>query len=459
MDMILDWMRWLGGNTAMYILPFLLVISVLVFVHEFGHYYVARLCGVKVETFSIGFGKKLWSRRDKNGTEWQIALFPLGGFVKMYGDTDPASAGFTESVKEGEEMRKMTPAERDQAFFAKPVWKRAAIVFAGPAINFIFAIVVLTGMYLTVGQPVTPPVAGAVIVGSAAEQAGIKPNDRIVSIDGEKVRRFVDIQRTVAVTLAKPLTMEIERDGKIITIKEVTPRLDTVTDRFGFSHSRGLLGIIGPGTGITPEGITAVQGRKGDIVALLKNRMDKPVTTLRMKAVGELPEQEIHVRLDSVLNKELVASGDVKRGIVLAQSVEKEVVQYGLFGAVKQALDETWFVSTGTLQSLGQMIIGTRSPQELGGLIRIGAVTGDAAQAGVLALLTLAALLSINLGLINLLPIPMLDGGHLLFYAIEAVKGGPVPEKIQNAALQFGFMILIALMLFANLNDVVQLAK
>lgn len=459
MDMILDWMRWLGGNTAMYILPFLLVISVLVFVHEFGHYYVARLCGVKVETFSIGFGKKLWSRRDKNGTEWQIALFPLGGFVKMYGDTDPASAGFTESVKEGEETRKMTPAERDQAFFAKPVWKRAAIVFAGPAINFIFAIVVLTGMYLTVGQPVTPPVAGAVIVGSAAEQAGIKPNDRIVSIDGEKVRRFVDIQRTVAVTLAKPLTMDIERDGKIITIKEVTPRLDTVTDRFGFSHSRGLLGIIGPGTGITPEGITAVQGRKGDIVALLKNRMDKPVTTLRMKAVGALPEQEINVRLDSVLNKELVASGDVKRGIVLAQSVEKEVVQYGLFGAVKQALDETWFVSTGTLQSLGQMIIGTRSPQELGGLIRIGAVTGDAAQAGVLALLTLAALLSINLGLINLLPIPMLDGGHLLFYAIEAVKGGPVPEKIQNAALQFGFMILIALMLFANLNDVVQLAK
>jgi len=314
-------------------------------------------------------------------------------------------------------------------------------------------------MYLTVGQPVTPPVAGAVIVGSAAEQAGIKPNDRIVSIDGEKVRRFVDIQRTVAVTLAKPLTMDIERDGKIITIKEVTPRLDTVTDRFGFSHSRGLLGIIGPGTGITPEGITAVQGRKGDIVVLLKSRMDKPVTTLRMKAAGDLPEQEIHVRLDSVLNKELVASGDVKRGIVLAQSVEKEVVQYGLFGAVKQALDETWFVSTGTLQSLGQMIIGTRSPQELGGLIRIGAVTGDAAQAGVLALLTLAALLSINLGLINLLPIPMLDGGHLLFYAIEAVKGGPVPEKIQNAALQFGFMILIALMLFANLNDVVQLAK
>jgi regulator of sigma E protease len=459
MDMILDWVRWLGGNTAMYILPFLLVISVLVFVHEFGHYYVARLCGVKVETFSIGFGKKLWSRRDKNGTEWQIALFPLGGFVKMYGDTDPASAGFTESVKEGEEMRKMSPAERDQAFFAKPVWKRAAIVFAGPAINFLFAIVVLTGMYLTVGQPVTPPVAGAVIVGSAAEQAGIKPNDRIVSIDGEKVRRFVDIQRTVAVTLAKPLTMDIERDGKIITIKEVTPRLDTVTDRFGFSHSRGLLGIIGPGTGITPEGITAVQGRKGDIVVLLKSRMDKPVTTLRMKAAGDLPEQEIHVRLDSVLNKELVASGDVKRGIVLAQSVEKEVVQYGLFGAVKQALDETWFVSTGTLQSLGQMIIGTRSPQELGGLIRIGAVTGDAAQAGVLALLTLAALLSINLGLINLLPIPMLDGGHLLFYAIEAVKGGPVPEKIQNAALQFGFMILIALMLFANLNDVVQLAK
>ncbi len=459
MDMILDWMRWIGGNATIYLLPFLAVIGVLVFVHEFGHYFVARLCGVKVETFSIGFGKKLWSRRDKNGTEWQVALFPLGGFVKMFGDTDPASAGFTESVKEGEQIRQMTPAEREHAFFAKKVWQRALIVFAGPAINFLFAIVILTTMYMTVGQPVTPPIAGAVIVGSPADKAGFMPGDRIVSIDGERVKRFADIQRHVAVTLAQPLTIEVERDDKVIAIKDVAPRVDTVTDRFGFSHSRGLLGIIGPGTGITPEGITAVQGRKGDIVAQLNSRMDKPVTTLRMQAAGDLPEQEIKVHLDRALNKELIEKRDTKRGIVLAPTVEKEVVQYGLFGGIKAALDETWFVSAGTLQSLGQMIIGTRSPQELGGLIRIGAVTGDAAQAGILALLTLAALLSINLGLINLLPIPMLDGGHLLFYAIEAVKGGPVPERIQNAALQFGFMVLIGLMLFANLNDIFQLAK
>jgi regulator of sigma E protease len=460
MDMILDWMRWLGGNTTIYILPFLAVIGVLVFVHEWGHYNVARMCGVKVETFSIGFGKKIWSRRDKAGTEWRIALFPIGGFVKMFGDTDPASSHFTESVKEGEQLRAMTPAEREQAFFGKSVAKRAAIVFAGPAINFIFAIVILTCLFVTVGQPVTPPVAAAVIVGSAAEQAGFRPNDRVVAIDGKPVRRFADIQRTVAVSLDKPITMEIERDGKTLTLKDVAPKLDTVKDRFGFEHVRGLLGIIGPGIGLSPDGIEAVQGRKGDNVALIKGRMGKASTTLRMKAMGDLPEQQIVVHLDPVLNKDFIEKGkDAVRGIQLAPSLENEIVQFGIVGAVKEALDETWFVSVGTLQSLGQMIIGTRSPQELGGLIRIGAVTGDAAQAGIIALLTLGALLSINLGLINLLPIPMLDGGHLLFYAIEAIKGGPVPEKFQDAALRLGFMVLIALMVFANLNDLIQLAK
>lgn len=460
MDMLFDWMRWLGGNTTIYLLPFLAVIGVLVFVHEWGHYIVARMCGVKVETFSIGFGKKIWSRRDKAGTEWQVALFPLGGYVKMFGDTDPASAKFTESVKEGEQIRAMTAVERDQAFFSKSVGKRAAIVFAGPAINFLFAIVVLAVMFATVGRPVTPPIAAAVIQGSAADQAGFQPYDRIVAINGKPIKRFAEIQRTIAVSLAEPLNVEVERNGKTITINQVAPKLDTVTDRFGFSHTRGLLGIIGPGIGLSVDGIEAVQGRKGDIAALLKARMGRNVTTLRMASAGGLPEQNIIVHLDRDLNKDFLEKGkDSTRGVILAPSLEKDVVQFGVVGAVKEALDETWFVTTGTLQSLGQMIIGTRSPQELGGLIRIGAVTGDAAQAGILALLTLAALLSINLGLINLLPIPMLDGGHLLFYAIEAVKGGPVPEKIQDAALRFGFMVLIALMVFANLNDVIQLVK
>lgn len=456
-ESIHDMMNWVGGGTATYLLPFLALISVLVFVHEWGHYIVARMCGIRVETFSIGFGKKIWSRKDKHGCEWQVAMIPLGGYVKMFGDTDPASSKFTESVKEGEQIRAMTPAEREEAFFSKSVGKRAAVVFAGPAINFIFAIIILTALYATVGRPVTPPVAAAVVVGSAAETAGFKPNDRVISIDGEKVSRFADIQRHVAVTLGQPLTVEVERDGKVITLNNVSPRVDMIEDRFGFRHQRGMLGILGPGMGMSVDGIESVHWKKGDTAQLLKGRMGKNTTVLRMKAQEGMEPRDVIVHLDPALNQEFL-SGE-SNNIMLAPSLEKEVATFGVVGAIQEALNETWFVTTGTLQSLGQMIIGTRSPQELGGIIRIGAVTGDAAQAGILAFLTLGALLSINLGLINLLPIPMLDGGHLLFYAIETVKGSPVPEKIQDAALRFGFMVLIALMLFANVNDLVQLVR
>ena len=269
-ETIHDAMNWVGGGTAMYLLPFLALISVLVFVHEWGHYIVARLCGVKVETFSIGFGKKIWSRVDRAGCQWQVALIPLGGYVKMFGDTDPASAVHTENVKDSQgHVRPMTPAERDQAFFTKPVWKRAAIVFAGPAINFLFAIVVLASLYSTVGRPVTPPIAAAIIAGSAAEQAGFQPHDRITGIGSEKVNRFVDIQRNVAVTLDQPLSVTVQRGEQSVTLPNVTPKLDTVEDRFGFRHSRGMLGIIGPGVALTADGIESVQGQSGDIVALL----------------------------------------------------------------------------------------------------------------------------------------------------------------------------------------------
>ena len=465
-ETIHDWMQWLGGNTTMYILPFLLVISVLVFVHEWGHYIVARKCGVKVETFSIGFGKKIWARKDKSGTEWQVCLIPLGGYVKMFGDTDPASSSYTESVKEGDQLRVMTADERSQAFFAKSIAQRAAIVFAGPAINFIFAIVVLMTLYATVGRPVTAPIAGAVIVGGAAQEAGFLPNDRIVSIDGKEVRRFMDIQRAVAITLDKPLTFEVDRGGKKIVLENVKPKLEVVTDRFGFSHSSGRLGIIGPGFGLDVDSIEAVDGRKGNIEARLKRRMDRKVTLSMKPMADDLPAEDIVVFLSSAANTAFL-SGEVPEGedakkakvIEITPDGGQEVVVLGAQGAIIEALRETWFVSAGTLQSLGQIVMGTRSPQELGGIIRIGAVTGDAAQQGVMALITLAALLSINLGLINLLPIPMLDGGHLLFYGIEAAKGSPVPEKIQEMALRFGFVILIALMVFANLNDLIQLSK
>ncbi len=456
-ETIYDWMHWLGGNTTLYFLPFLLVIAVLVFVHEWGHFIVARLCGVKVETFSIGFGKRLFGWTDKGGTHWQVSLVPLGGYVKMFGDTDPASAGFTESVKEGEELRAMTPDERNQAFFGKPVWNRPAILFAGPAVNYLFALVLLAGIFASAGHVVTPPVAGAVIVGSAAEKAGIQPLDRILAIDGKEMRRFSDIQRSVALSLERPITVDVERAGQKMTISGVVPKLDEVTDRFGFKHTRGLLGIIGPGLGIAPDSIDSVDGQAGDARTLLAGRMDR-IVTLGLKAREGMDAQGIHVNLPSSLNDGFL-KGDAGKALQLAASVEKTEAPLGVLSAVSEAAQEIWFVSAGTLQSLGQMVIGTRSAKELGGIIRIGAVTGDAAQQGVIALLTLAAMLSVNLGLINLMPIPMLDGGHLVFYALEAVKGKPVPEHVQDVALRFGFVLLIALMVFANLNDLIQLSK
>lgn len=460
LETIHDAMQWIGGGTVMYILPFLAVISILVFVHEWGHYIVARLCGVRVETFSIGFGRKLWSRRDRAGTEWQVALIPLGGYVKMFGDTDPASSTFTESVQEAEGLRAMTPAERNQAFFAKPVWKRAAIVFAGPAVNFLFALILLVGLYTTVGHPVTPPVGAAVIAGSAADEAGFRPGDRVLSIDGETVRRFSDIQRAVAVTLDKPISVTVRRDDRDIVIDNVKPRIDVVTDRFGFKHERGLIGLIAPSYAVAVESIETVNGRAGNIEARLRARMGK-IVTLGIKGEGaEVPPQKLMIRLSPDLNADFLnGTGDGARAIQLGTRFESEIVSLGPVDATVEGVREIWFVSAATLQSLGQMIAGTRSAKELGGIIRIGAVAGDAAQSGILSLILLGAMLSINLGLINLLPIPMLDGGHLLFYALEALKGRPISEKVQDAALRLGFFVLIALMVFSNLNDIVQLSK
>lgn len=443
---------WLYGGT------FLLVLSILVFVHEWGHYIVARWCGVKVETFSIGFGKELFGWTDKKDTRWKVSLIPLGGYVKMFGDTDPASSGHTEGVEEGDKVRPFTKAEKEVAFYNKSVSKRAAIVFAGPAINFIFAILILFGLYSFYGQPVTPPMASAIIGGSAADKAGFQPHDKIISIGGQEIDRFEDIRRVVTVALDTPLKFVLERDGKAIETT-VTPEKKEVTDRFGFTHSRGLLGIIGPGSGLAIKNITTVSGRdlKGeDIVRkVLLSKMNRTVEIELDR--GEETDQLI-IRPFADLNRGLRDSESKDYGaLIISDSIEEDIIKHGPVNGIKAAISETWILSASTLTALGQMFTGARSPTELGGIIRIGAIAGDMAQAGFLAIITFTALLSINLGLINLFPIPMLDGGHLVFYALEAIKGGPISEKFQEYAFRFGFVVLIGMMLFANLNDIVQL--
>ena len=360
-----------------YAIPFLVVLSVLVFVHELGHYLMARWCGVKIEIFSIGFGRELFGFRDKSGTRWKICWIPLGGYVQMFGDADPTSA-----TNDKEKMNEFKDEEKDIAFFYKPVWKRALIVFAGPAINFIYAIIVMAALFATQGQAYAPAQVGGLVQGGVAAKAGFKMGDTIKTINGTPIERFQELQREVTINLGSEMTFVVERKGATKTLK-ATPEVVSQTDNFGFRHDMGRLGIVSVGK-------TAIK-------------------------------------------------------------------KYAPLEAVKVASMETWSMTAATLKAIGQMVSGTRSADELGGVIRIGAYAKEFSDAGILSLVMFSALISVNLGLINLFPIPLLDGGHLLFYAYEALFGKPMNERVRMMGVRLGYVLVIALMIFATLNDLVQL--
>ncbi len=459
---IFEWVNLIAQNAWLYGGAFILVLSVLVFVHEWGHYIVARMCGVRIDSFSIGFGKELFGVTDKNGTRWKFSIVPLGGYVKMFGDLDPASSSHIDGVedKETEKIRPLTDEEKKVAFFHKPVAQRCAIVVAGPAINFLFAIVILAGLYLTYGQPVTSPVAGAIVGGSAAEAAGFQPHDEIILIDNTKIRRFEDIRREVMVGLDTERTFTVLRQGQEIKF-QATPKRLVNEDRFGFKHSLGLLGLISSSNNaIEIERIVAIDGQElegqGAVRAVLLSKLGQTFT-ISLNRGEEIDILMIHPLPE--MNTSLAdAENPESNYLVIADKNVERFVKHGFLSSIAQAVSETGNVTTSTLKALGQMIVGTRSATELGGLIRIGAIAGDMAQAGIIALITFTALLSINLGLINLFPIPMLDGGHLLFYLVEIIKGSPISDRTQEYAFRLGLALLVGLMLFANLNDIVQLA-
>jgi regulator of sigma E protease len=357
------------------IFGFLVVLTVLVFVHELGHYLIARRNGVRIEVFSIGFGPALFGWYDRAGTRWKFSAIPLGGYVKMFGDSDPSS------TLGAAELGELTTAEREVSFHHKRLLQRVAIVSGGPLANFVFAIVVLALLFATYGQPFTPAEVGQVQADSAAEKSGIKVGDTIVDIDGSKIDRFEDVQQIVRLNPGEPMTIVVRRDGNLVTL-QVTPARTEMTDRFGNRHEIGLLGI----------------GHSG-----------------------------------------------------------VEYVRRNPVAAVVQAFDETWNLTTSTLQAMWQIVIGTRASDELGGPLRIAQMSGEVAEGGIVPLLWFMSVLSVNLGLINLFPVPVLDGGHLLFYAAEAIRGKPLGQRAQEYGFRIGLALVLTLMVFATWNDLVHL--
>jgi len=361
---------------AGYVAPFLLVLGIVVFFHEFGHFQVGRWCGVKADVFSLGFGPEVYGRVDRHGTRWRLALIPLGGYVKFHGDANAASAGA--------DLSAMSQEERRISFATQPVWKRALIVVAGPLANFILAVVIFAGVAFFVGQGVMTPRVESLRPGEVAEAAGFKPGDMIRSINGKPIATWSELQRIVQVSAEVPLSFVVERDGQEVALT-ATPKLRVLDTPFG----KNRVGLIGLNGSTRPD--------------------------------------------------------------------DWKVQRFGVLESVNQGVKETSYIAERTLVLIGGLIVGAESLDQVSGPIGTGYVAGKVAAFGFAALMNLTAVLSVSIGLLNLMPIPMLDGGHLLFQAIEAVKGKPLSERVQEYGFRLGFAFVIALMLFTTFNDLVKL--
>ncbi len=362
-------------NFLSVLLPFLFVLTVVVFVHELGHFLVARWCGVKVQTFSIGFGREIWGFDDRHGTRWRLAWIPLGGYVKFIDDENGAS------VPSREALTRLSPEERAGAFQSKSLGQRAAVVAAGPIANFILSIALFAIIFTVVGISVTAPRVDELIPDGIAEKAGFKAGDLIVSIDGGAIESFNEMQRVVGANADRELVFGVERGGTLLTIK-ATPGRREMTDRFG--------------------------------------------NTLRIGVIG------------------------VKR---TTQPQDWEYKRYGPLEALWLGVKETHFIVAKTLGYLRDVILGREAADQLGGPIRIAEVSGQVASAGFVPLLNLTAILSVSIGLINLFPIPLLDGGHLLFYALEAIRRRPLSARAQDIGFRIGLTLVLMLMMYATFND------
>ncbi|GAB5449052.1 MAG: sigma E protease regulator RseP [Gymnodinialimonas sp.] len=480
-----DLLGFAGGGLNM-LLAFLFVLTILVFVHEYGHYWVAKKCGVKIEAFSIGFGPELFGWYDKSGTRWKFSLIPLGGYVKMFGDADPASTGLSEEGKGFDE------AQKKVSFFHKPVSQRAAIVVAGPAANYLLALVLLTGLFWTTGEQYTPPIAAEVVPGMPAEQAGFQEGDTIISLDGDEVKRFEDIQQRIAINSGTPVDFQVQRGDQIVDLT-ATPMLRELEDRF---CNRSTIAQIGLVAGIQHDPVIAeitedslaeqVGFEVGDRITKVA---DRDVTTfwdiqwvlgqpgeIEVPVVVERDGQSVTLTMTREPNEaqaiqtgqENNADAEIKPGAAfsdigfLPPPVDADLrsqwrIEHNPVSAVGAAGREVWRLTSTTLKAIGQIIVGTRSVEELGGPLRIAKLSGDFAGEGLLSLTFFIAWISVSLGLINLMPVPVLDGGHLTFYAIEAIRRRPLSLNAQEWGMRIGMAMVLCLVVFATWNDLNQL--
>ena len=380
MDFFLNSFNTLSHGLIGYIIPFLFVLTIVVFFHELGHFLVARWAGVKVLTFSLGFGPELFGFNDRHGTRWKVSAIPLGGYVKFFGDDSEASTPSSET------LQTMSTEERKVSFHHKKVGPRAAIVAAGPIANFLLAIVIFAALFTFFGKPSQTARVDSIQENSAAAAAGFKPGDVVTAINGDAIESFTDMQRLVSTKAGTSLVFTVKRGDEVVKLTG-TPQLKEIKDTFGNVHRVGILGITrasGPGDTVT-----------------------KPVNPAT---------------------------------------------------AVWLGVKETWFVVDRTVSYIGGIFTGRENADQVGGPIRIAQISGQVATIGLAALIHLAAVLSVSIGLLNLFPVPLLDGGHLLFYAVEAVRGKPLSERSQELGFRVGLALVLMLMIFATYNDILHLA-
>lgn len=354
------------------IFSFVIVLSVIVFIHEFGHYLAARLCGVRVEEFSIGFGREIFGLHDSHGTRWKFSLLPLGGYVKMFGDETEAST--PDALK----LEEMSDEDKAVSFHYKSLPRKAIIVSAGPAANFILTIGIFTWSLLTTGLAVNDPIIGEVMKDTPAQAAGLQTGDYVVTIDDKKVKTFSDIPRLLATNTGTEVTIVIKRGEDTLTLP-ITPIMREDEDMLGNKIKRPLIGVVS--------------------------------YKLKFETLGVLP-------------------------------------------AIGEAVKRTWDLTLATFDYMGQLIAGKRDAEELKGPVGIAQLSGQATEKGFDTVLWFIAMLSANLGLINLFPIPPLDGGHLVYYAVEGARGRPMAQKFQEWGFRAGFALIITLMIFVTFNDI-----